>query len=520
VSNELDSALVRLRERGLAGTEEDFAHLKHICAYDIQAVECVGETLLQTADGQICRLLETAIFEAVANALRLTVDVHPLIIFYASQYDKWGSYKQTAQRQADFQRGLWFTALFTQIEAGLSEEDRQRYFEKVNEITHARALLLMEVGHLAEAEAILRNLAFEPRAAYGLPESKIICQYIARQNLSDLLVLNGRLREAEQVADGVVQALPPDALDEWGAIAENMLHRLAMGEYAAKRDTSGANPYAARAVARAWQGKVRQALADFKQAEIFQKEKLAQLYKIKTLYAQVCRPEVVMPSEPQALTGHAALQYAHLLTRLGKLNTAWKILDYSHRWAAYAGHQLPGMAAWADLALSDVYRLRGECDLAQNCLDSGADWAAAAGQKELLCWSQLSAARLALAQNNLTVAAAAADQAYATAVAHQFNLYALDALVTAGRIAFVQQNLDAAQSKAKAAVQICADPDFAYAWGRANAYHLLGEILLSQRENIEMAAQFLTGAVKIRKQIEDPRLRNSQALLAQIPNTT
>ncbi len=364
-------------------------------------------------------------------------------------------------------------------------------------------------------------MAFVPQSYYYLNgEDKSLYQHIARQNLGDVLVLAGKLREAEQIADGMIQAYESDLINSSGSTqAEALIARLILGEKAYSPYRSGSNPYARRAVALSLQGKVCQALADFKRAEAFSLKK-PRIYIYKFLAIKRLEklgqpiPKAWEKSEPEhrTLVGQAAIFYALLLTRLGKLDSALKVLNYSKRWAAHRSNDWPSVVVYAELALSDVYRLRGEYSLAQHNLEHPLQWATQTGQQETYCWAHLSCSRLKHAQNQLPEAQNAVDKAYSVATRHGFKLYEIDCLVTAGWIALSHQDLVTAQQKAAAALKLVGDPDMAYAWGYGNTIHLMGEILF-RKDDINKAHQFLTCAAKLREQIKDPRLKNTQELL-------
>ena len=128
-----------------------------------------------------------------------------------------------------------------------------------------------------------------------------------------------------------------------------------------------------------------EALSDFKRAESFQQEKLERVYIYDLMFEALFRHEKTgepLPTDwnkpvvsPQALTGQAAVHYAELLIRLGKLQTALSILYYSKNWAEHPHHDFPGMVVLSQLAMSDIHRLSGELSSAQELLESSLDWA-------------------------------------------------------------------------------------------------------------------------------------------------
>ncbi len=540
-TNSLDpeAAEALLRSYGVQGTDAEFSELISLCNYHPQALECIGVILGQLANNHASRINEPDVLEAVIHQL-LGSDASQLALpfYYSPSYRRVG-YVEFGLKRVDFQLGLSLTSAFGQADlSSWSEYERENSPETgFLPIKHDHALFLTDLGELKQAETILRELAFEPQSYYYSDgQDKTLYQYAARQNLCDVLILEGKLREAEQIADGIIQAYESDLIIHRGATqSEALLNTLIRGEsyFGGRRLYSGSNPYARRAVALSLQGKVRQALTDFKQAEALslQKTRPEELKFHLHMAAEVRLEKLGLPIPEdwfedwnklelprRTLIGQAAIFYALLLTRLGKLDYALKVLNYSKRCAAHQSNNLPSMVVCAELALSDVYRLKGEYELAQQNLEHPLEWATQTGQKETYCWAHLSLARLRHAQNQLLEAQYALDEAYSIATRHGFKLSEIDCLVTAGRIALSQQDLVTAQTKAEDALILVSDPDMAYAWGHGNALQLIGEVLF-KKNDLEEAQKFLTGAAKLRERIKDPRLLNTEELLSQISDT-
>ena len=523
------AALELLRDCSIQGTETELRKIIHLCDYQPLALERVAAVLCQLANCQAHNLDEPEVLAAAIE--ELVRSNFPLLAlrFYKNGYLEFGL------KKGEFRSGLCLNSAFDQVDiSSLPASEITRDPEAgFLSIQHDRALFLTDMGELKPAEKLLRELAFAPKIYYYRSGNiKSLYQYIARENLCDVLVLSGRLREAEQIADGIVQAYESDVINSSGTNkSEELLDRLRIGEYYFdNRLDSGANPYARRAVARTLQGKVRQALADFKQAEAFRLGKTPRQYFQFAALAIIKRmkregqdiPKHLIPKNWNLLelghrtfVGQAAVCYALLLTRLGKLETARKVLNYSKQRAVRPHNEYPSLIAYAQLALSDVYRLKGEYELAQLHIEHPLRWALQTGQQEIYCWAHLSLARLKHALNQLPEAHNAVNEAYSIASRHEFKLYAIDCLVTAGWIALSEQDLIVADSKANAALELVSDPDMAYAWGHGNALHLMGDIL-SRQGDLEKARLFLSGAAQLRERIEDPRFNNTQTLLNNI----
>ncbi|MDB9511189.1 hypothetical protein PN499_08345 [Kamptonema animale CS-326] len=525
-----EAALKLLRDCGVQGTEAELMNLIYLCEHQRLALERVAALILQLAACQVHNLNEPEVLTAALKelvrsnfsllALRFYTGF-PSLSFSQNGYIKFGL------KRGEFRLGLRLNSAFEQVDLSSlpAPEITVNSESGFLSIQHDRALFLAELGELKPAEKLLRELAFAPESYYYPGgETKSLYQYIARENLCDVLVLTGRLREAEQIADGIVEAYESDVTNSSGTSkSKDLLGRLQIGErYFGKQLYSGANPYARRAVARTLQGKVRLALADFKQAEAFSLGKtpsqylqLAAMKRRRREGQDIRQNRNLLDLGHRTLVGQAAVCYALLLTRLGKLETALKVLNYSKQRAARPHNEYPSLIAYAQLALSDVYRLKGEYELAQLQIEHPLRWAIQTGQQEIYCWAHLSLARLKQALNQLPEARSAVNEAYSVASRHEFKLYEIDSLVTAGWIALSEEDLIAANSKANAALELVSDPDMAYAWGHGNALHLIGDIL-SRQGNLERARLFLSGAARLRERIEDPRFNNTQALLNNI----
>lgn len=548
---DIESAKEFLQSHGIQGTDEEFDVW---ISYDFFThpviLECFATVLNNLVEGQINRIREPDVSEAIIHAILQAGYPEFALNLYHGYFRDFGGYFfggciEVGLKKGNFRRGLRITSAFQTVDlstmAGSQKDSPEMGFLPIK---HDHALYLTELGEIKQAETILRELAFStafcftpihfPGGEASSPVFKTIYQYIARQNLGDVLVMAGKLREAVHIADGMIQAYESDDVVDGRrkTQSEELLFRLGRGDiyYPAKGLSTGSNPYARRAVALTLQGKIREALTDFKRAKNFQHKKFAEsinLTGMLELYEEIGKPlpdRLEREKTPWPLIGQAAIYYAMLLIRLGKLNTARKILDYSRKWAALPEMNLSGVIVYAELALSDIYRLKGEFETARRYLDFPLQWATETGQRETYCWAHLSMARLELAQNRLPEAQQALDEALNVAGKHNFKLYEIDCIVTAGRIALLQQDLTTAENRAKTALELVSDPDFAYAWARGNTLHLMGEVLYRKTDfekarRLEKARWFLTGAAKLRKRIKDPRLLNTEALLAQMPNT-
>lgn len=534
-----EQGLERLRKKGVRGTPRDLEKVVELFGPYADMLEAAAAALCELADGDANELDNPKITADMLKHLVRAGSPEAALKLYVDRSG--GGYAVLGRKRCQFTYGREMaSALMEVFGTPLNSRSTEHPEGTLPDVAHDWAMFLIDLGELATAESVLRSpLVSQVESAYRGSMGKALYQFIAQLNLCDVLVLTGRLGEAEFIADMMIGGHESDDIVDlpseskgWGIFS--LIRR---GEGPTYRVTTGFNPYARRAVARTLQGRVNEALADFKQAEGFQHWKLGGLYRLREhllpmLYYESIGQETPEGSTdddskpPPPLLGQAALCYGLLLTRLGKLRSAEKVLDYNRRWGAHPNNHFPGVAAFAGVALSDVYRLMGDPARAMQQLEHPLQWAADAGQKEIACWSRLSLARAHLAQGELAEAQAAVDEALDLAKQHRFLLYEIDCRVTQGRIAFLNQSWKTAREHALEALYAAADPECGYAWGHGNALHLLAEMHAypsyrhyyhrDRIENLNDAEGLVKGAIKIRERIRDPRLANSQELLAQI----
>jgi tetratricopeptide (TPR) repeat protein len=253
----------------------------------------------------------------------------------------------------------------------------------------------------------------------------------------------------------------------------------------------GCNPYARRAYARALQGKTTDALLDYERTGRFEWE--------------------VNTGPMDKLGGQTTIEYVDLLLRLGRLKDAERSLRFCRR--SVQGYPVLEMAC--DVAHADLFRLQGDYEASRDHLQPAIAWSTHVGHQQIYTWAYLAKARLHLAQAEWNQAEEAIQEALTAAEESELRIYLIDALNTSGRIALHQSGLDAAHSRAQRALDLAAEATCGYAWGEGNALHLLGEIRQQQGER-EAAASLLEEAAAVRRRIRDPRLLNTEELLAQL----
>ena len=522
---EREDAVEYLRSRGVQGSDDAVGALWRFRSLHRQAedwlLDLVAELVLALLEGDAGRLAdaESVIFYEEALVYRLLESPQPDLAWNVLNLGSELRYVRLGQRRGDFERGhRLFTAVLDHF--GLLDDVPRLLQDGYADMGHDYSLYAMDCGYLEQAEDILRHLAGQHRVVGHFFYRGYTMA--AEQDLIEALMLQGKLQEAEQLATELL-ALYAGA-QRGAAFSEpadyTTVHLLGQRGY----PIIGANPYARRAIARGLQGKTSAALADFKLAEAFQDGALRRNRHRLPVAAQ--GRFVAMRSvedELRPLDGPAALYYAELLVRLGKLDSATPIARYHYDWGMAAGY--PALTSHAELILSDIARLRGSHRRAFQWLDYSRDWALAVHHAEYHCRAQLAAGRVYLAQRHYERAQDFANEARRTASMCGLWVHEIDAQITLGRLAMLQDDARAAQQSAETALNMANNPGCGYAWGAASAIHLLGEIAhrrwrqthsLADAQN---ARRYLERAAAQRDQIRDPRVRNTRQLLDELNDT-
>ena len=353
------------------------------------------------------------------------------------------------------------------------------------------AALAIDEGHLALAEALLRPMVSQEPKAYieksgraSQNEYLVSFGHPARLALFDVLIDKGALAEAEAEADAIC------AYYEQCSERDQHYAAILLGVHTRKEShphhvSWGSNPPARRALARALQGKTREAFEDFKHAERFLHFKQGGLYELFG-YGDVPKA---------ALQGLSAVHYAELLLRTGRRRSAKLVLNSNLRWASSNKVALQGLAARCELLLSRIERLEGSLDTGR--LIRAQELAEQEGDAALLAAVHLERARFALFGGLLDACSKSLELASGVG-SHQVLLGA-EILLTQGHHALALKDEAAAQVLAQRALEISRRTG--YRWGEGAALHLLG-VSSGERAHLE-------AAVRVRRAISDARLQNS-----------
>jgi len=455
------------------------------------------------------------------------IDGDGVFSIYCRIYGRERSYLKLGLRDCRFDFGFGMTDFETSIVQSARADDGLLR----EEIRHDRALFLTDLGRLEEAEELLRKVgSFFCDEIYEFRKVKEYNSFYYNavlQNLMDVLILKGRLRTAELMIEKAVQAIEStdnETRDDYSA-AKKVNEYLGCAEAGHIRITSGANHYARRALIVGLRGKVKQALLDFKRAEKYQQTKLSRFYTLVAQHKFFRKAEQVkslnwddfveVDLNAKKLVGQAAVYYAELLIRTGRLETARKILSHNYEWSLNPHHRFTRTAALASLFLSDVHRYKSEYNTAAQFQNFAEKWAEENRHPETCCRAYLSGARLNLFTNELEKAGRYVDKCVALALKCGFKLFETDCRVTAARVELKKGESDKALKHCESALKLADDPDCSYAWGKGNALHLMGEILLNKGD-VSRAENFLKKAAELRMRMEDPRLLNTRTVLKKI----
>jgi tetratricopeptide (TPR) repeat protein len=504
-----------VQHNGVHGSNKDIERIIDVFGRDPCTLELVAAVLRDRRDGDASELDTPEVLAAILNSLvrsgRLEL---ALQVYHGKRHYRLSlsaGYTDLGLQRSWFLQGLELTSAFLDPLGSYQKQDVSARDPEsgLPAVAHERALYLIDLGELADAEAILRSpMINQASESCFLPAAKL--------NLCDVLTLTGRLSEACHIVETMIDEIELKDIRAWLGFSRSTgaLHHF----------SPGFNPYSRRANMETLQGQVDSALLDFRRAEEFEHKKSLRSGSMESRKSRWW--DRLARSKPARLwPGQAGVFYGLLLTRLGMLRTAENVLDYGLRWATR--HQLATMVAFVHIALADVYRLLGNDIMAFDLLEQPLSWSAESHQKELACWSHLSLARLYLSTHRLEEAQAALQKALDLAEKHNFVLYGIDCHVTAGRIALLHKDRRVAEENATKAMHAAADPDCSYAWAHGNALHLLAEIYADycadqavtardERDCRKRATLLGREAVTVRERIRDPRVANSRDLLARI----
>jgi hypothetical protein len=162
---------------------------------------------------------------------------------------------------------------------------------------------------------------------------------------------------------------------------------------------------------------------------------------------------------------------------------------------------------------AEACRSKGNLRRCREHLAEAAVWILHAGSVEHLCVWQLMRARAARSGGEGEAAQRAAAEGLHLARQCGLGLYHIELLCEQAAICLARADSPAAEQVAGEALERAAATDCRFAWGEAEAGHLLGEALANQQRRRE-ARTVLRKTLRLRRRIGDPRAWQTQELLA------
>jgi tetratricopeptide (TPR) repeat protein len=192
--------------------------------------------------------------------------------------------------------------------------------------------------------------------------------------------------------------------------------------------------------------------------------------------------------------------HARFMVLTGELESASDQLQHCLSLAEEHGWGRDRASAHVNLGL---LRLRDDVRSARNHLTPARDWAARTGDRELMIEVHRLAAGILAATDDVDGALAELADALQEADLHGYGLHSIDLRLDRATLHLGRGYPEGAQRDARDALDRSNDPDCAYAWGDANAAHLLAEALLAQGDQ-RTAKRYFTDALRVRERIEHP----------------
>lgn len=211
--------------------------------------------------------------------------------------------------------------------------------------------------------------------------------------------------------------------------------------------------------------------------------------------------------------------HARRALRLGDVTAARSLIERSRAESARE-HSAVDLAQ-CDVMLGEALRRDGEYEPAAQVLLRALQFASRCGDTEVLVSSGMAQARLRIDTNNYESAAAALGTALAMATEAGLHSHRVDLLVLRGHLSLRRHDLVAAEQDARDALALACLPGCGYAWGEADALHLLATTLLASRPVHRSprhgeAVAHLTDELDLRERMFDPTAPEVRWLLRRL----
>jgi hypothetical protein len=171
-----------------------------------------------------------------------------------------------------------------------------------------------------------------------------------------------------------------------------------------------------------------------------------------------------------------------------------------------------GDRARCELLLAERARRLGQPEWCRQHLEAASRWILHAGSVEHLCLLHLIRARAARSAGEGEAAQRALDEGLHLARQCGLGLYHVELLCEAAELCLSRADAAAAEPLAAAALERASAADCRFAWGQADAGHLLGQALAGQGRCRE-ARPFIEKALTLRERLRHPGAAATQRLL-------
>jgi tetratricopeptide (TPR) repeat protein len=214
----------------------------------------------------------------------------------------------------------------------------------------------------------------------------------------------------------------------------------------------------------------------------------------------------ILPSEPLG----AAIPRDQLLLYLGRFSLIQQsnlLDDYYHEigWESDRARCL--------LVLAETATRQGEVALGKRHLETASKWILHSGSVEHLCSMHLVRARVERLVRESESARRAVEEGLHMARQCSLGLHLVELLCEQVEIFMGLNEAMQAESVAREALRLASHADCQFAWGAAEAGHLLGQALQVQKKYREARA-ILDHALRVRRRIGHPRAEETDRLLA------
>jgi tetratricopeptide (TPR) repeat protein len=167
------------------------------------------------------------------------------------------------------------------------------------------------------------------------------------------------------------------------------------------------------------------------------------------------------------------------------------------------------------LLLAEACRCRSDEAQAHHCLVEASRWILHSGSVEHLCLYHLTRARLLRTAAEHKAAQRALAEGLHLAERSALGLYHVELLCERAELLLAQGDAAGAEQAARDALERARDPKCAFAWGEAEAGHLLGQALIQGGRHAK-ARKILTKTRDLRRALGHPGVNLTERALARL----